>query len=520
MAAAAPRPPKISVASIHNIRSFASPSSPTRHIPVADSYAWKDPSYHPQPEGRHQEPLASMHAIHGNHRHLGGRWHSTLANVEVETGPLRRKLEGIERHGIAPQMRREWDARKKKHVTREHTVPGRGRNEPWKVRVQLVDKYNARALTLLRGSGFVEAYHLMQSALELSLYNPSAGHLTIGDRGIGALPENRGTRLTALTLNNLAVYHRRRGQGRTAYRHLQRAQEVEADDPAVSTQTNLCVLATELLLLRAAVAHLRAAVRRMADEHAMRERQPVERSAVVAVAAYNLAVALESTHPHDLRDLNLLGASEWCLEAAVDIANRDLGPSHPVSLAFRDPLLLDDGPGSRPRRVRLGRSVLGQLVDGATYSVGWPQFTLIDLQEEVQAKLRHPPGSGPARVPRFEKGLASPSHHASTVSMRSFGPSGGGAPGGAGGGGADALQYSYDAAGVPLPPPLGAAPPTYFATAHQYPLETAADARPQSAPAKRDAPPPPGWEANFFADVEQKKASPGKSPMRQGEFGD
>ena len=93
-----------------------------------------------------------------------------------------------------------------------------------------------RALTLLRGSAFVEAYHLLQSALEMSLYAPEARHLCIGEKGLGSLPVGRGTRLTALTLNNMGVYHRRRGQARLALRHLVKSEEIEADDPAVSTQ--------------------------------------------------------------------------------------------------------------------------------------------------------------------------------------------------------------------------------------------------------------------------------------------
>ena len=36
-----------------------------------------------------------------------------------------------------------------------------------------------------------------------------------------------------MTLNNLAVYHRRRGQGRSAYRHLQRA-EVTTPQPPIN----------------------------------------------------------------------------------------------------------------------------------------------------------------------------------------------------------------------------------------------------------------------------------------------
>ena len=115
-------------------------------------------------------------------------------------GQLRRRLELLERQGGE-----------------------RYSGEPWKLRVKMCDVYNERALTLLRGSGFVEAYHLLQAALELSLYTPESGHLCTLERGIGCLPAGRGTRLTALTLNNLGVYHRRKGGGRGAYQHLKKA---------------------------------------------------------------------------------------------------------------------------------------------------------------------------------------------------------------------------------------------------------------------------------------------------------
>ena len=101
---------------------------------------------------------------------------------------LRRKLENLERSG------------------------GGGAEEAWFVRRRLIGVYNANALPLLRGSGFVEVFHLLQAALELSLYASEGGCLCVAERGMGA-PPARGTRLSALTLNNLGVYHRRRGQG-------------------------------------------------------------------------------------------------------------------------------------------------------------------------------------------------------------------------------------------------------------------------------------------------------------------
>ena len=255
------------------------------------------------------------------------------------------------------------------------------RGEPWRLRVKLCDVYNERALTLLRGSGFVEAYHLLQASLELSLYTKDSAHLTTLERGIGCLPANRGTRLTALTLNNLGVYHRRKGGGRAAFEHLKKAEEIEGEEPAVSTQTNLCAIATELGMLRTALGHLRAVVRHISNEVRTGIEQPVERAAVLAVAAYNLGCTLEAGGALELEEARLVGAPSWCYDAAMEIAHRDLGYDHPVSIAFRDPTLVQKTP-----RVRLGRTMLGQRVDGSTYSIGWPQFTLKELKEAQEGQ--------------------------------------------------------------------------------------------------------------------------------------
>lgn len=75
----------------------------------------------------------------------------------------------------------------------------------------------------------------------------------------------------------------------------------------------------------------------------MRQVQPVERSAVVACAAYNLGVALSALPEALLKELHISGAAEWCFEAATDTALRDLGATHPVSHALRDPILEDVG---------------------------------------------------------------------------------------------------------------------------------------------------------------------------------
>ena len=268
--------------------------------PTAMDYLGRDPITGSAPG---EKALVSIHANHGQHRHCGGRWKSTFTNLERDSnvGTLRRKLEALERDG--------------KH--------GRAQQEPWAVRVKLVETYVARALTLLRGSGFVEAYHLLQASLELSLYDRESGSLCTGEKGLGALPRARGTRLTALVLNNLGCYHRRRGQGRSSLHFLRLAEEIEGEDAAVSTQINLCLLTTELGMLKAALAHAKTALRRCANEVKARLRQPTERAAIIAVTIFNLGVALDWTPRAALRESGVdLEAARWCFDAAEELARQ------------------------------------------------------------------------------------------------------------------------------------------------------------------------------------------------------
>ena len=107
-------------------------------------------------------------------------------------------------------------------------------------------------------------------------------------------------------------------------------------------------------------------------------------SAVSAVAAYNLAVELDGLGSFELQEANLLDECKWCFDTADSLAHKHLSATHPLTLAFYNPTVTDssgrDGPA---RRVRLGRTVLGQKVDGSTYAVGWPHFTLMELKEVV-----------------------------------------------------------------------------------------------------------------------------------------
>lgn len=125
--------------------------------------------------------------------------------------------------------------------------------------------------------------------------------------------------------------------------------------------------------------------------------QPTERAAVSAVAAYNLAVELDGLGSFELQEANLLDECKWCFDTADSLAHKHLSATHPLTLAFYNPTVTDssgrDGPA---RRVRLGRTVLGQKVDGSTYAVGWPHFTLMELKEVPKRQIyRSRSGSPP-----------------------------------------------------------------------------------------------------------------------------
>ena len=56
---------------------------------------------------------------------------------------------------------------------------------------------------------------------------------------------------------------------------------------------------------------------------------------------------------------------------------------------IHQPITCEVGAGQQPllRKQLLGKTALGQQVDGATYSIGWPYFTLMELNEDVQRRM-------------------------------------------------------------------------------------------------------------------------------------
>ncbi len=82
-------------------------------------------------------------------RHIQGRWASRFNNNEQGVSIERRRLEQTERDAsVFTNSERVWANKKR-----------------------MIDAYNARALVLMRGSGFVEAFHLLSAALEVTNFD-------------------------------------------------------------------------------------------------------------------------------------------------------------------------------------------------------------------------------------------------------------------------------------------------------------------------------------------------------------
>ena len=90
--------PKIKVTAVKSYPP-PEPTSPTKHVHVMDWDAVHNPDQDPSDPtdvAAHNtdKKLASIHAIHGKARHVGGRWHSTFAHVEHDTVATRSEAAG------------------------------------------------------------------------------------------------------------------------------------------------------------------------------------------------------------------------------------------------------------------------------------------------------------------------------------------------------------------------------------------------------------------------------------------
>lgn len=219
---------------------------------------------------------------------------------------------------------------------------------------QVADVCNSLGMQMLQRDDFVGCHALLKRA-------QARGQ---GDRA-----------MYAITLNNLACYHRRRGHLKVALAHLCKAVEIEshceAHKPA-DTHLNLCAVQSELGNHHEAMHHAKRALRLLREELGLpipvspytRDRpssapvmsaagmltgragshgravdaiapQPptgprppsTERMAVLAIAHHNLAVEQEA--------LRLPDEASRSFAEAASIASHQLGPEHPVAMALR-----------------------------------------------------------------------------------------------------------------------------------------------------------------------------------------
>ena len=173
--------------------------------------------------------------------------------------------------------------------------------------------------------------------------------------------------MLAITLNNLACYHRRRGHLKVALSHLSKAVDIEAHcegahKPA-DTHLNLCAVQSELGNHHEAMHHAKVSLRLLRDELGLPPPTPgqlspagsllgslrpsatglltgdgaggvsglpapsAERMAVLAIAHHNLAVEQEA--------LRLPDEASRSFGEAAHIAAAQLGEDHPVASALR-----------------------------------------------------------------------------------------------------------------------------------------------------------------------------------------
>ena len=223
---------------------------------------------------------------------------------------------------------------------------------------QVADVCNSLGMQMLQRDDFVGCHALLKRA-------QARGQ---GDRA-----------MYAITLNNLACYHRRRGNLKVALAHLCKAVDIEAHCEAhkpADTHLNLCAVQSELGNHHEAMYHAKLALRLLREElglptpaspylrpgsapptagrtadglltggargsferdvgasDAFAPQQPgpanasAERMAVLAIAHHNLAVEQEA--------LGLPEEASRSFGEAASIAVRQLGAEHPVALALR-----------------------------------------------------------------------------------------------------------------------------------------------------------------------------------------
>ena len=220
----------------------------------------------------------------------------------------------------------------------------------------------------------------------------------------------------AITLNNLACYHRRRGHLKVALAHLSKAVDIEAHCDAhkpADTHLNLCAVQSELGNHHEAMHHAKVALRLLRDELGMAPLTPsasgrtlgtsgsaaglltgggdsafgmpppsvaapsAERMAVLAIAHHNLAVEQEA--------LRLPEEASRSYGEAAGIASRQLGDEHPVASALR--ATYEANILSREKQMAVERKASLASKSGRTFSEGEKRQAELRKQASVQRHI-------------------------------------------------------------------------------------------------------------------------------------
>jgi len=193
----------------------------------------------------------------------------------------------------------------------------------WK---QLNTEYNVTAMKFLQTEDFDTALDLLNRAKQL----------ITADVKFGDQDDRR--KLLAITYNNMSCIYKRRGLLKTALSFAHKALKLEtesckADNPAC-THLNLCAILSRLDRHQHALQHCQCALELLErGEHMggvtpglLNDYQDDPDSSILAVCYHNMAVE----HEH----LSQSDAAIQCYLKSVEVARQELGPSHPVTIAF------------------------------------------------------------------------------------------------------------------------------------------------------------------------------------------
>ena len=268
---------------------------------------------------------------------------------------------------------------------------------------QVADVCNSLGMQMLQRDDFVGCHALLRRA-------QARGQ---GDRA-----------MFAITLNNLACYHRRRGHLKVALAHLSKAVDIEsncdgAHKPA-DTHLNLCAVQSELGNHHEAMHHAKLALRLLREELGLPPPTPhspssglgrgfsasglltgdapppsAERMAVLAIAHHNLAVEQEA--------LRLPEEATRSFGEAASIAAQQLGEEHPVATALRS--TFEANLQQRERQANAERRIAMAQRQNSGFSLEQKRAAELRKQQSVQRHIetvRLMRRDGSARLKRSE----------------------------------------------------------------------------------------------------------------------